>query len=104
MISDEIIKKMSFVTVTNTQLVRRDLIRRVSLDEKENKVDVDLDTNCSSQTVSVKFDTLKAAQKSFESIQSQLNEEEEESDEEDEAGGDQAGGNEDDKDLPSVNL
>lgn len=96
---------MSFVTLTNTQLVRRDLIRRVSLDEKENKVDVELDTNCNtqSQTVSVKFDTLKAAQKSFESIQSQLNEEEEESDEEDEAGGDQAGGDEE-EDRLSVNL
>ena len=71
---------MSFVSVTNTQLVRRDLIRRVSLDEKESKVEVELDTNCNTQTVSVKFDTLKAAQKSFESIQSQLNEESDEDD------------------------
>jgi hypothetical protein len=59
---------MSFVTLTNTQLVRRDLIRRVSLDENESKVEVELDTDYGSQTVSVTFDTLKDAQESFDSI------------------------------------
>lgn len=90
---------MSFVTLTNTQLVRRDLIRKVSLDENESKVEVELDTDYGSQTVSVTFDTLKDAQDSFDSIQSQLNViviviEEEGS------GGD----DEDDDDLPSVTL
>ena len=85
---------MSFVTLTNTQLVRRDLIRRVSLDENESKVEVELDSDYGSQTVSVTFDTLKDAQDSFDSIQSQLNDEEEGS------GGD----DEDDDDLPSVTL